>query len=402
MRLYRNILWMVISRYGSQALMVLSNLLLARYLGSAGFGEYAFMTAIVMMGNAFSTFGTDMALIRSISSTQDYSDLLPALFLQLFISIVFIIIGLSVSLFLPVPRALQIYIFALIPLSFFTIFTSALRGAQMMGSFSFLHFVLVLMQMIAVFLLAGLNGSVEQLAFYLLYAQIIAAAAGFVLCYIRINDFFEKWTFSWRRLPALIRSSGRLALIGTLRLVYEKIAITILPTLASISMTGFFASSSRVIDAAKLGHMSALTALYPEMAQTKVAGTQLEKSKMMLFVAALVISIFLYIFAEPLILLLFGIEFKQSILALRVLAWSIVPYYFVSYYSLAFVALEKEQPVLRALTVALLILVILLFSLTPLYGLRGAATAVLTAELIQALLLWMQWRKYKYALSKLS
>jgi O-antigen/teichoic acid export membrane protein len=80
--LQKNILWTVFSRFGSQLLAVISSLMLARYLGSAGFGEYAFISAIVMIGNALSTFGTDMVLIRRISSRQDYADLSSALVIQ--------------------------------------------------------------------------------------------------------------------------------------------------------------------------------------------------------------------------------------------------------------------------------------------------------------------------------
>lgn len=61
-----------------QIIAVISNLLLARYLGSSGFGEYAFISAVVLI-NALSTFGTDMVLIRNIASTNDYSDLPVAL-----------------------------------------------------------------------------------------------------------------------------------------------------------------------------------------------------------------------------------------------------------------------------------------------------------------------------------
>ena len=86
----KNILWTVLSRFGAQGIAVISNLLLARYLGSIGFGEYAFVSAVVLIGNALTTFGMDMVLIRKISATQDYSDLPAALVIQLLISIVFI------------------------------------------------------------------------------------------------------------------------------------------------------------------------------------------------------------------------------------------------------------------------------------------------------------------------
>ena len=148
--LQKNVFWTVLSRFSSQILAVISGLLLARYLGSADFGEYAFISAIVMIGNAFSTFGTDMVLIRRISARGDYSDLAAALIIQLSISIIFIA-GIFLFYFIfPLPPSLLIYSFALIPLSFFTIFTIALRGAQEMSAFSILHFMVTLLQLFAV------------------------------------------------------------------------------------------------------------------------------------------------------------------------------------------------------------------------------------------------------------
>ena len=72
MRLLNNIGWTVASRIGTQGIAVLSNVLLARYLGRDGFGEYAFISSILLIGNAFTTFGTDMILIRSLSSGEAF------------------------------------------------------------------------------------------------------------------------------------------------------------------------------------------------------------------------------------------------------------------------------------------------------------------------------------------
>lgn len=390
MRLYKNILWTVGARYGSQALAVVSNLLLARYLGGAGFGEYAFITAAVLIGNAFSTFGTDMILVRRISSANDFSDLPAALLLQLSISVVLILLAFLLAPLLPVQRPLLIYVFALIPLSFFTVFTSMLRGVQQMDKFSALHFAAALMHLLTALLLLALRGSVESLAFYLLGVHVFGAAFGFFLC----RGISVHWTFAARRLPALMKSSARMALIGALRLLYEKIPLTFLPILTTLNETGLFASSARTADAAKLGHLSALTAVYPEMARTKAAGAHLRRSGLWLLAAAALISFALFFFAEPILLLLFGSEFASSAAALRILAWTVIPFFIASYYSLAFAAVEQEAAILPALGCAFLLLTILLVWLVPPYGLRGAAFAVFLAETVQAFLLWSRWRRY--------
>ena len=394
----KNILWTVLSRFGAQGIAVISNVLLARYLGSIGFGEYAFVSAVVLIGNALTTFGMDMVLIRKISSTQDYSDLPAALVIQLLIAIVFIAGVFILSPSLPAGNSLQIYIVSLIPLSFFTVFTIALRGAQFMGSFSFLHFSVATFQMISVFILFAFGGGVERLVILLLSAQFLGALLGFILCVTQLKDLPRRWHVDWSRILLLLHSSTQMAVIGTLRLVYEKMAVTMLPMLTSVDVTGLFSVSARVLDASKLGHMSALSAMFPEMARENSLhrnfSDRSKRNYILLLFAAMLLSLVLFVFAEPIIHLLFGKEFGTSVEALRILAWIVTPYFIVTYYSLAFVAIHIERPVLIALIASLLLLAILLIWWSPLYGLLGAAFAILCAEIFQAVFLWLQWRYY--------
>jgi O-antigen/teichoic acid export membrane protein len=393
----KNILWILSSRFGAQVILAVSNLLLARYLGSSGFGEYAFISAIVFVGNAFSTFGTDMILIRRISASNDYSDVPAALVIQLLFSLLCIAAIFAASPVLPVAHPLRIYILALIPLSLFTVSTTALRGAQYMGSFSVLHFLVACLQLFSVFVLIALDGRIEQLAILFLCAQVLGAILGFVFCLSKIKGFSVFSPFGWNRIPRLVIASAQVALIGALRLIYEKLAVLFLPLLTGIHTTGLFSASLRVLDAAKLGHMSALTAMYPEMAREKSFPKSIEKGYGLLLLTSFLFSVLLYLLAEPVIRLLFGEEFSSSAISLKILAWVIIPYFIVSYYSLAFVAVEIERPVLVSLTVSLAILVSLLYWWSPLYGLQGAAFAVLCAESIQAILLLFQWRQHAFS-----
>lgn len=397
----KNIFWVISSRFGTQIIAVISNLLLARYLGSGGFGEYAFISAVVLIGNALSTFGTDMVLIRNIASTNDYSDLPAALVIQLSISFFFIIGVLIFAPFLPAGNSLRIYIFSLVPLSFFTIFTIALRGARYMGSFSLLHFMVAVFQMVSVFILLYLNSELELLAVLLLGVQVLGALLGFGLCISQIKDFSRRWHLDWKRIPLLLTSSAQMAVIGTLRLIYEKLAVTTLPMLAGVDVTGLFSASARVLDASKLAHMSALSAMFPEMARENTLengfSAATKRNRVLLLAAAILLSLVLFLLAEPIILFLFGKEYALSVNALRIMAWGIVPYFGVTYYSLAFVAVRSEKPVLIALSASLILLVTLLIWWTPLLGLRGAALSILCTEIFQAIALWFQWRWYAFS-----
>ncbi len=389
MRLLKNIGWTVLSRIGTQGVAVLSNVLLARYLGRDGFGEYAFISSILLIGNAFSTFGTDMILIRGLASEEGGYTLADGLLLQLLLSMLYVAGVFAAELFTSVPLSLKIYIFALFPLAFFTIFNIDLRARQEMKNFSFLQFVSALLQLLVVFLLWFFHEGINAFAVLMLIVQLTTALISFTF----YSSRFTNWRFSLPRTLALLKASIYMAVIGTLRLVYEKIAVAILPALAGLSMTGIFSVSSRLTDAGKLGHLSAFTAMYPEMARDTGFGKQMKGLRPLLFTAFL-ISVFIFIFAETIIDILFGAEFMLSVQPLRVMIWAIVPYVLVTYTSLGLVALGFEKPVLSSLLTALVTLLVLLVGFTPAFGLLGTAAAVLFAEIIHAALLWYQWRMH--------
>jgi len=390
----KNITWTVSARYFAQGLSVLANVLLARYLGADGFGEYALASSVLLIGNAFSNFGVDMILIRKLSLDNDHSFLVDGLWLQLFLSVIYIFGLLIFDYFVSVPISLKIYILTLLPLSFYSIFTIAVRARQQMRIFSAAQVLTAVLQLFAVFGLWLLHGDVITFAILFLLAQILVAAWGFVFHVLHYTHF----NFSFQRLIAMLKTSFYMAVIGTLRLVYEKLPITLLPALIGLSSTGLYSAASRVLDAGKLGHFSAFTAMYPEMTRNEDFGKQMRGLRSLLMAAFLITGL-VYLLAEPIVLVLFGEEFLPAVLPLRILAWMIVPYVVVTYISLGLVAVGIEKPVLLSLLAALGSLLILFIFLTSRFGLIGSAVAVLFAEIIHALFLWLQWRKH--VLSKL-
>jgi PST family polysaccharide transporter len=131
--------------------------------------------------------------------------------------------------------------------------------------------------------------------------------------------------------------------------------------------------------------------MYPEMARDTGFGKQMKGLRPLLAVAFL-ISVFVFLFAKPMISILFGVEFVPSVQPLQIMIWVVSPYVFVTYSSLGLVALGFEKPVLLSLFTALAVLLVSLILLNFAFGLNGAAAAVLFSEIIHAALLWRQWR----------
>jgi O-antigen/teichoic acid export membrane protein len=99
----------------------------------------------------------------------------------------------------------------------------------------------------------------------------------------------------------------------------------------------------------------------------------------------------LFLFAQPLIGILFGRDFQPSIPILKVLSFAFVPYTVNSFLSLMFLAKKKENVALRVTAISLFILLTLNLFLVPRAGPMGAGWAVLLTETIQALLFIFEW-----------
>ena len=400
LRLGKNSLWLLAARLGAQVL-ALFTLLLAHKLGSAGFGEYALFTAVIFIGNVVTTFGTDMLFIREIAARDDLTRLPAALWLQLLLSGLFIVVIMLLAPALPnqsttAVAALRIYSLALIPLAFYNIFTTALRGRQHMDSYALLNFSAALLQATVVLVFVAFGKGVVTLAWLLLGSQCLLALFARWVCTRQVGEFWQDWRFSWTDIRVIAAASAPLGGLGILGMLYQKLGLVLLSTLGGASITGLFSAGLRVIEALKSAHQAAFTSLYPLMAQngtglsSKQTETAIRLSWKLLIAGAVVLALGLWLLAEPLVGLLYGTGFWATAPILRILAWILVPYTINSFLTLAFVVREREHAVGLALTVSLLGLGIMSIAWIPAYGLEGAAWAALGAESLQAAVLLFQ------------
>lgn len=391
----KNIASTVFSHYSSQVIALVTNVLLARYLGGEGFGEYALISSVFLIGNAFTTFGMDMILIRTLASKVDSLLLGDGLLIQLLLSALYILGVFVFDLFSPVPYSLKVYIFSLVPLAFYTIFTIVVRTRQQMQVYAVAQFLISFFQLLAVLIFPRVNGNINTLAYLFLLSYILIAVWGYFF-YVSTS---VRVKFSFSRIFALMQDCLQMATIGTVRLIYEKIVATLLPGLVGLANTGIFSIAWRLMTSGKLGYFSAFTAIYPVMAKDVEMGRKM-KGLIPLLGTSVVFSLLLQWFAKPIISLLFGEEYLPAVLSLQIMAWSIVPYVLVTYITLGLAALGLERPILISAVLALFALLALLIPFTKQYGITGSSIAVLSAEIFYAGIIWLQWRKH--VLSKLS
>lgn len=399
-RIARDSLWLLTARIGAQVSLIIVTYLLARRLGAEGFGEYAFISALILIANVLTTFGSDMYLIREIAAKNDFSELSPVLTLQLVLSFIFIGFVFLFAPYLPNQTtesvlALKVYSLALIPLAFFTVVTSVLRGAQQMTAYAWLNFLLPFIQAVAIFIFIQRGTGIVQLAYLLLIVQTLGAILGRLICVISAPGSLNGLRFSLKDFSSLFFACLPIALIAVVGIIYQKLSLAMLAFLSDDSTVGMFSAAARVSEAARMGHIAAFTVLYPALAcaEGDPSRKSFKPARLFLLAVAAGGSILLFLLAKPIVDIFFGAEYASAIPALKILACTLIPYTISSYLTLAFLAQKKEAIILRVLTLSLILLLALNLWLIPLAGQVGAGWAVLAAETVQAVAFALTWAR---------
>jgi O-antigen/teichoic acid export membrane protein len=408
--LRRNSLWLLLGRVGGQGLLVLFVALVARYLGEVGLGQYALVTAVILLGNVFTTFGLDTLLIREVAARRSQAGSmaqfplpLMALLVQLVLSGLFIggvwLVAGRLPGQAPVTlTALKLYSLSLLPLALATVYSAILRGYERMDLYTLYTLVAAGLQTAGAFVLLAAGGGLVALISWLLLVQGITAVFAAALSYWTIPQLSLRHTVEWSNLRRTLYLAWPLALLMVLAVLHQRLGIFALSFLAGDAETGWFSAAAKVIEVAKMGHYAFFGALFPVAARAaahsynrlpptayRLPDTDYRLPFLLVLTGLLVLL--LTIGVGPLIGLLYGPGYEPSATALSLLAWSLLPYTIGAKLSLELVASGRERTVLNAVALTLAISLLLYLLLIPSLGLLGACWAVILGELVQAVIL---------------
>lgn len=375
--LRRNSLWLLFARLTAQTLAILFIAIIARHLSLEAFGYFTFIAALVLIGNTFTNFGTDTYIIRETARIGKITSLIPqALGLQLLLSTLW---WLVTFLLRPEPP-LVIYSLALFPLAIFSVATASLRAVERMDLVWRLSLANGLIQVIA----ALLSVDLWTLCIYLLMGQVFIAALSVWICSTSLSDFK---LFPFINIRPLLHATLPFAVLTILLVLSQRLGIISVSALRGDTATGLFSSVTRVVDGLKLGHYAILGALLPVISRASIQSRiSFQKGFFILLGLSLLMAIGLFLFARPVILILYGESFISAVNLLALLGWSLLPYTVSSFISYDLISRRKETALVKATTISLGMFVVLYIGLISLYNLNGAIFAALIGEFIQAVI----------------
>ena len=410
----RNSAWLFGARVGQQAILLLFTALVARQLGDVGLGQLAWITAVLYIGNVFSTFGLDTVLLRQIA-TERRTDTVPlaaALGLELIVAAIFML-GLWLVPFSEQTAVtlsgLRLYGWVLLPLALLTVTNAALRGYEQMGWLSGLTLATAGLQLGGTAVLFASGGGFYSLMGWLLVVQVISAGLGWWLCRRVLPEFGLNWRrFNSGQMWQLARIGVWLALLMGTAVLLQRLGILLLGWLGTSAQTGQLAAALRLIEAARLLPGAVMGAIFPVLAKQRGESSEwlvasgglrslVASYRWWLVAYGVASATALVLLARPLVTILFGEGYETAVSLLGLLAWGVIPFTISLPLSLELVVAGQEKRVLLATFFTLLGTAVLVTLAFRQQGIMGLALGLVVGEclLVAALVVAKWWQAAK-------
>jgi len=380
-------------RLGQQGVLLLFTVLVARQLGDRGLGQLAWVSAVLYLGNIFSTWGLDTVLLRQIGAQRrtDTVPLAAALALELVLSAIFIFVLLLLPFAQKSPETvvgLHLYAWVLLPLALLTIIGAALRGYEQMSWLAGLTLGTAVLQVGGTAVLFAVSGSFISLMSWLLAVQIIAAGTGWWLCRRVLPNFHLNWQLlNWSAMRQLVNVGFWLALLLVTAVLLQRLGILLLGWLGTEAQTGQLAAALRLVEAARLLPGAVMGAVFPVLAREQAEGGKWPVTngriityRWGLLVYGFLASVGLWLLARPLVFLLFGEGYETAVSLLQILAWGVLPFTLSLPLSVELVVAGAEKQALLATFLVLVGMAVITAFAFSWYGLSGLAYGLLIGE----------------------
>jgi len=363
----------------------------ARYLGAAGFGILSFGIAFTWMFGTFADLGVRKVVIRDLardpSMIRGYFGKIFAVKLIL-IMIVLPLIVLTINL-LNYPeitkRVVYILCIAMVVGSSSDLFYAFFQSQETMGYESLGQVVR------ATILLAGALFGMKM-KFGLLYFASIYCLSNTVILVYCFTIYIRRFAISRIRVDKgfmgrKIKEALPFGLIGVFEIIYHWMDTVMLSLMKGDTVVGWYNVAYRLFLVTLFIPSVFNIAIYPVMSRYYVSSKDALKSVYLkyfkyLTIIGILIVVGITIFADKIILLVFGSEYEPSIVALRILIWSSLCIFINGAFVRLFESINKQVLITKVCGCAALLNVFLNLLLIPRYSYVGASFATVVSELV--------------------
>ena len=328
----RDSVWLTGEKLLNMALVLVVNVFLARYLGPSGYGELAFLLAVVALTAPLSSLGMNGILVRELVNTPEEESRILATSLA-FRTLAGIVSLALLLLFFSAFRHADSRTLLWIALFGASIVLNGLLSSQFWFQAKVRSRVLARVRLAAVSLfglmkIAAVSADLGTGAIYAIFALELSVlpVVGY-LCYRQATEAPRRWSPDWRYGVDLLRSSSWLILSGIASVIYLKIDLLMLAEMTTLAETGLYAVASRLSEVWYFVPTAIVAAFFPILLKHRRTSdlayrAHLERFYSLLFWMATSIAACVSLIASPVIELLYGDDFTGAATILTIHVWA--------------------------------------------------------------------------------
>ena len=386
LRVFKNIIYLLIREVINKISIVVLMVLIGRYLGSQGLGDFSFSIFFCQLAFLISDLGLSTLLIRDVAKdkrlTNRYVENLSFVRFMLGLAISIVIYMLAVFTEIGSKGDVR-YILILCSMSFFAmavtdIFTSAFRAHERMN-----YELAVNIPKNIIFLLFGIlavlkTGGLESIFFIFLISNLIALVLAYVVYKLKMPR--TPGTFDFAFCKSAVRQAMPFFLAMLFVTLYFRIDSIMLFFMRSSEDVGLYNASYVAIDGYLMASGVVVTAIFPffsRIYEKSIESLQKAyvKSLKVVFFVFFPVTILIFSFAKPIISVVYGAEFMPSVPVMQILIWAAM---FVAIGNLnghLAYSINRQNIVVLTAFSGVIINVILNLLLIPPFGFLGASVA---------------------------
>jgi O-antigen/teichoic acid export membrane protein len=405
-KIAKNFLVRLFSQLFSIAVSLATMSMLGRYLGEAGYGEYAFWYSLIFILAMFADLGLQIIVVREVAKTPERVSLIygDALILKSLVSLALLSLMAFVS-FVCFPQPQGTWFFVVVAAAVVSVSQDVaiwvFRGLE---SMEYEGLLVVLSQFLWIGLMYIFVVS-KQGVTLLLAAQLLASlgrtAVGFLL--LSIKGIRPNLTFSYERLRDLFHHSLPVGGSLVISVIYSYLNLLLLRWMGTANDVAALNVGSNLTFGFLFLAAALTIAFFPVL--SKYANEKHEALEMFyqnaskyLIVIAIPITMALVLLSGEIIALLFREGFEDSIISLRLLSFGLGIAFLNRMYRFVFPAVNRQQVYLRNEIIATGVNLGLCLLLIGPYTFVGACVALLVADIVK---FWLSYHFIKDFLGRL-
>lgn len=338
---------------------ILTTILLTRYLGVLGFGQFNIILAYFAFAGTFADFGLGLLLARELAKGKAGVSLVNAIFtLRIVISFLVLLVFILISFFLPYPQIVKqgiiIYAFGNFFLLLYNLYYSVFQAKLKLER----HLIAQSLGSLLVLLLTFLFISFKFSFVWFILSQTLGYIAMFLIG-LGLLDKKLNLNINFTLFAEIIKNAWPLSLTGIIAIFYSRADIIILSFFKDPNVTsdvGIYSVAYRIFEVLVIFGTFFTNALFPVFVRklkTREFSSLLRESLIISSLTAVLSIIILIFLAKYIILIIAGEKFMEAILPLQILGFAFVLSLFLNIYYSLIIALNRQKQTILVGLVAL-------------------------------------------------